>query len=393
MSLDIPALRAETPGCAEVLHFNNAGAALIADPVARAVDDHLALERRIGAYEAADRRAGDLAGFYDSLARLLNCAADEIAFVDSATRAWALAFQALALGPGDRILTGRAEYVSNWLAFLLAARRQGVVVDVVPDDAHGEIDVGALEAMIDGRVRLIALTHVPTSGGLVNPAAEVGAVARRHGIVYLLDACQSAGQLPLDVAALGCDLLSGTGRKYLRGPRGTGFLYVRRDLLDRLQPPAIDLASARWTGRDAFEWVPGARRFETWERFVAGQLGLKAAVDTALALGLDAIRARIDHLAETLRGRLAALPGVTVHDQGRVRSGLVTFSRAGETALAVRDRLRAAGINVSVSAAAYARLDLGDRGLDDVVRASVHVYNTEAEIDRFCTVLMADKKG
>jgi selenocysteine lyase/cysteine desulfurase len=253
----------------------------VLDPVL----EHLRREAEIGGYEAAHAAQERLEAVYGSIARLVNCDPGELAIVDSATRAWDTVFYGLRLAPGDRILTSAVEYASNYLAFLHAGMR----IDVVPSDAHGQLDVDALERMLDERVRLIAVTHVPTNGGLVNPAAAIGRLARAHGIPFLLDACQSVGQLPVDVQAIGCDFLSATGRKFLRGPRGTGFLYVRRERLDEIDPPSIDLHAARWTARDEYELRPDARRFEGWESNVAAKLGLGAAADYANAWGIDAI--------------------------------------------------------------------------------------------------------
>lgn len=387
-SIDISRVRAETPAVAKLIHFNNAGAALAPEPVMRALLEHLALEQTIGGYEAARQAQPQLDDFYAAFAELLNAERIEIAFIENATRAWDMAFYAIPFKRGDRILTAEAEYVSNYIGFLQMQQRAGVTITVVPSNAHGEIDLEALEKELRaGGVRLVAITHVPTQGGLVNPAAEVGRLAKAYGALYLLDACQSVGQMPVDVEAIGCDMLSGTGRKFLRGPRGTGFLYVRTAVLDQLEPPFLDLLAAEVLPQGGYRMLADARRFENWESYVAGRIALGRAARYAMELGLDAIEARVFALAEHMRKRLSADARITITDLGRRRSGIVTFTKADEPPATMMQRLAAANINVSVSMARYATLDLGKRGLDAVLRASVHYYNTEEEIARFAEVL------
>lgn len=387
--IDVERARRETPGCEHTVYFNNAGAALMPQPVIDALTEHIRLESMIGGYEAEDQQHDAIARTYDATARLINASRDEIAIVENATRAWDMAFYSIPFAPGDRILTAQAEYASNYIAFLQMAQRRGVIVEAVPNDEHGQISVEALRDMIDERVRLIAMTHVPTNGGLVNPAAEVGALARAAGVLYLLDACQSVGQLPIDVAAIGCDMLSATGRKYLRGPRGIGFLYVRRAVLDRLEPPFLDLHAATWVAPDRYEVRPDARRFENWESNVAAKIGLGVAVEYALGWGIDAIRERVAALADRLRQRLAEIPGVRVRDLGVVRSGAVTFTLDGHDPAAICAALAERGIRALPTRRSSTLLDMQARGIDAMVRASVHYYNTDDEIERCCAALAA----
>jgi selenocysteine lyase/cysteine desulfurase len=380
--IDLDRVRADTPGVVHVAHLNNAGSSLPPRQVLDAVVDHLRREAEIGGYEAARERRDRWEHTYDALARLDHASRDEIAVVENATRAWDMAFYAFRLGPGDRVLTGRAEYASNWIALRQVADRTGARIEVVPDDEHGQIDVAALESLLDADVRLVSLVHVPTQSGLVNPAAEVGRITRAAGVPLLLDACQSAGQLPLDVRAIGCDVLSGTGRKFLRGPRGTGFLWVRRELIEELEPPLLDMHAAEWLPDGSYRIRDDARRFENWETYYAGKVGLGVAVDYTLELGIEAIWSRIQELAGRLRAGLAELDGVTVLDRGEVLGATVTFDVAGADPVTVRDRLAARGVNVSVMEAASAQLDFGPRGIASAVRASVHYYNDDGDLDR-----------
>lgn len=388
-NLDVERMRADTPGCAgKMTHLNNAGASLKPRAVIDAVINHLAREEEIGGYEAAAEAEADVRGAYEAVARLINAQPSEIAFVDSATRGWHIAFLALDLKPGDEVLTSQAEYNSHMISFRHAEKRLGTRTILVPDAADGSIDCGALERLITDRTRLVSLSHVPTNDGIVQPADEVGRIARAYDIPYLLDACQSAGQMPLDVGALGCTMLTATGRKYLRGPRGTGFLWVDRRWQHRLQPHTLDIRSARWTDVDRFEIVEDAGRYELWEGNVAAQIGLGMAADYALRQSVDLTWVRIVGLAAKLRSLLAAVPGFAVHDRGSVKSGIVTFSCRNRDAADITAWLRREhSINTSVSAVQLTRTDLLAKGVAHLVRASVHAFNTEEEIERLVSAL------
>ncbi|WP_433701727.1 aminotransferase class V-fold PLP-dependent enzyme [Nocardiopsis sp. CA-288880] len=380
MGIDVGAVRADTPAVAELVHLNNAGSSLPPAPVVEAVVGHLRLEARVGGYEAAERAEGLVEGFYTAVARMLGARPEEVAFVESATRAWEAGFGAVRLQAGDRVLTTTSEYPSNALGLVKAARERGVRVEVVADGPEGVVDLGALERELGrGGVRLVALNHMPTHNGLVNPVQEVGALCRAAGAVFLLDACQSVGQWDLDVERLGCDLLTGTGRKFLRGPRGTGFLYARAGA-DLVEPAVVDVSSAHWVGEGEYRVRADARRFESFERSVAGQIGLGVAVDYAVALGLERVRERVGALAEYARERLGQVAGVRVLDRGPVRSGIVTFAVRGVPAEHVRAHLVGAGVNVSV-ARVWNQVWEPREGVDEAVRASVHYFNTEEEVE------------
>lgn len=381
MEFSLEAVRTATPGVDNVIHVNNAGAALPPSVVTDTVVDYLRREEAIGGYETADERHDQLEAVYDSLGALVGAPREHMAVIENATRAWDMAIYGYPFERGDRVVTCRAEYSSNVLAFLQLERRFGIEMVLIDDDEYGQIDLAHLDAELTRGAAMVAMTHIPTSGGLINPAEEVGALCGEHGVFYVLDACQSAGQVPLDVGTIGCDVLSGTGRKYLRGPRGTGFLYVSERALDVLEPPFIDLHAADWTRVDDYEWRPDARRFENWETYYAGKAGLGAAVDYALGVGIETTAVRIADLAARLRNGLESLNRVAVHDKGARRGGIVTFTVDGVDATSVHAQLLARRINTSTSGPDRARLDLEPRGLPTVIRASTHYYNSEDEID------------
>ncbi|MFJ4626539.1 aminotransferase class V-fold PLP-dependent enzyme [Streptomyces sp. NPDC088847] len=380
--MDIDALRQDTPGTTNRVHLNNAGAGLLSRRTLDAMTSHLELEAAIGGYEAADQERDRIDATHGHIARLVGGQAEEIALFDNSTHAWNAAFYSMTFKPGDRILTGRDEYGSSVLAYLQTARRHGAEIVVVPDDADGQLDTSALADLIDERTKLVGVTHIPTSGGLVNPAAEIGRITRAAGVPFLLDATQSVGQFPVDVAEIGCDMLTATGRKFLRGPRGTGFLWVRPEALEYLDPHVTEIEAATWDGKRGFHWHDGARRFETWEVSYSNVLGLSEAVQQALELGMDAIGRRTVALGADLRARLDALPGVTTYDLGRDRCAIVTMKVDAVPTADVAAALAKQGINVSTTVAEHSQLDTEKRGVHPLVRLSPHYYNTEAELDQ-----------
>lgn len=388
--MTIHGLRFDTPGCLHRNHLNNAGAALPPLPVTRAMQEHLDLEAQIGGYEAADAKAADIGGFYSAIARLIGAQPHNIAFAASATDAYARALSAIPWQPGDVVLTTENDYVSNQIAFLSLQQRCGVHLVRARDTEIGGVDVGDFERLAKlHRPKLAAVTHVPTNSGLVQPVETIGLICREQGIWYLLDACQSAGQIALDVERIGCDFLTATMRKFLRGPRGAGFLFASDRALEAgLQMLLPDMRSAHWTAPDTFMPEGDARRFEYWEMPPALLLGSRAAAEYALAVGMDWIEARTSHLASLTRSLLAELPGVQVLDRGAELSGIVTAHAENWAAQAVLEKLWAQKINCRVSPLLVARIDFPRKGVEWALRISPHYYNTEEEV-RACVEVLA----
>ncbi|MER7467501.1 aminotransferase class V-fold PLP-dependent enzyme [Streptomyces sp. NPDC097981] len=382
--LDIAALRADTPGCESVIHFNNAGCGLMARPVLQVMLDHLNLEAAIGGYEASAARAAEVADFYAAIAELVNTHPENIAFAGSATHAYSKALSAIDFRPGDVILTTRNDFISNQIAFLSLRARHAVEIVHAPDHPDGSgVDVEAMAALMRARrPRLVAATHVPTNSGLVQPVAEIGRHCRELDLLYLVDACQSVGQYEIDVEEIGCDLLTATCRKFLRGPRGSGFLYVSERVLNAgFEPLFIDMYGARWTGPDTYRPVETAARFEEWEFPYATVLGCAAAVRYALEVGVAPVARRTPALAERLRGQLAAVPGVRLLDGGAAPAALVTFAIEGWDARPFKEAMDARGINSALSLREFAQFDFTDKDVEWCLRLSPHYYNTEDEVD------------
>ncbi|MFD7546302.1 aminotransferase class V-fold PLP-dependent enzyme [Streptomyces sp. NPDC059816] len=383
LQLDVTALRAETPGCRQVIHFNNAGCGLLATPVLEAMVDHLNLEAQMGGYEASATRAAEVRGFYRETAALINTTPDNIAFAGSATHAYANALSSIPFEADDVILTTRDDFVSNQIAFLSLRKRFGVRIVHAPDAPEGGVDVAAMAALMrTHRPRLVSATHVPTNSGLISPVAEIGRHCRELDLLYLVDACQSVGQLVIDVEEIGCDFLTATCRKFLRGPRGSGFLYVSdRVLRAGHEPLFIDMHGARWTAPGDYEPVRTAARFEEWEFPYATVLGSAAATRYAREVGIEAVEQRAPALAARLRARLEPLPGVRLLDRGPRLAALVTFGVAGWQPAPFKAAMDTRGINSALSYREFAQFDFGTKGIEWCLRLSPHYYNTEEEVD------------
>ncbi|MDQ7903660.1 aminotransferase class V-fold PLP-dependent enzyme [Phytohabitans sp. ZYX-F-186] len=393
-AVDVARERARTVGVRHAHHLNSAGAALPTVAVVDEVVAHLRREENEGGYEAASAVSGRIEEVYAGAARVVGAAAEEIALADSATSGLRVIVDALRVDRSTRLLVSRSTYVSHALHLLSLAQDTGAELVVVPSGADGAVDLERLERLLTGGPRdVVCVAHVPTSSGLVEPVRDIGALTRRSGAIYLLDATQSVGHLRVDVDEIGCDALVTTGRKFLRAPRGTGFAYIRGTLLDGLAPVAPDVRGAVWTGSREWSLSPTARRFETWESSVAGRLGLGVALRELLARGVDATAAYLRGTATLLRRGLAAVDGVTVQDPPSCASGIVTFTVDALGAEAVSQRLAARGVRTVAVPASHGQWDLGARGVPAVVRASVHVYNDDTDADALLDAVAEIARG
>ena len=375
--------RAETPGCAKCNHLNNAGAALMPQPVLEAVLGHLQREADFGGYESADAAAGPIHQAYENVARLIGAQARNIAVVENATVAFSQALAAFDFSPIDAIVTTRNDYISNQLMYLSLARRFGIKIYRARDLPGGGVDPESVRELIaKPEVRLVAVTWVPTNSGLIQPVEAVGEICEAAGIPYLVDACQAVGHIPIDIARLHCDFLSATARKFMRGPRGIGFLYVSNRSLERgLYPLLVDMRGAKWVEADSFELVDDARRFENWEFAYALVLGMGEAARYAAAVGVEEGGRRARELAAYARARLSEVRGLRVLDRGSSLAAIVTVEVKGHPAAEVVANLRQRGINTSASHRDYAVIDMDEKRAVSALRISPHYYNTQSEVD------------
>jgi len=374
--------RAETPGTAHRTHLNNAGAALMPSPVISAMTNHIALESEIGGYEAADAQESAIADAYHEIASLINATSRNIGIVANATAGFIQAMSSFDFRRGDVIVTTRSDYTSYQIQFLALSQRLGVEVLHAEDLPEGGVDPESVRALAaNPKCRLVHVSWVPTHSGLVQDVEAVGVVCEALGVPYLVDACQAVGQIPIDVRSLRCDYLAVTARKFLRGPRGIGFLYASDRALARGDHPLfVDMRGATWIDPSRYELADSAIRFEDWEFAYALVLGLAEATKYARSIGVTVAQQRAWALAESLRSQLSSIDGVRVLDRGSVRSAIVTADIPGWYAPDLVSALRERRINSAATLRWYGLLDLTPRNITSAIRLSPHYYNTEDEI-------------
>lgn len=376
--------RGDTPGCGHRAHLNNAGAALMPKPVIDAVNKHFDLEARIGGYEAADEMKGEISSAYRSVAALINTKPANIAMVENATVATSQALSAFNFQRGDLILTTNVDYSSNQIMLLSLAKRFGIDIKRAEDLTSGGVDPESVRKLIrNKRPKLVLMSWIPTNSGLVQDAETVGEICREHDVPFVLDACQAVGQIPVDVENLNCDFLAATARKFLRGPRGIGFLYVSdRMLKEGMEPLFPDTHGAAWSEPDLYTLEPDARRFENWEFSYGLILGMGAAAEYAAEVGLDTAAKRSSELAEYVRSNLDDLPGARILDRGKTLCAIVSVAFDHHDPEILVKRLREEGVNTSSASRTAGVIDMRSKGVESILRISPHYFNTKDEVNQ-----------
>lgn len=388
-SLELEKMREMTPGAEKRLHLDNCGASLMPEPVINAIRSHLDEEVRMGGYVAQEQQSSAIERVYNSLSRLVGGSEQDFAITGSAVDAWTKAFYSVPMVAGDNIITAYNEYCSNYVAYLHRAQQRGIEVRVAYPGSDGQLDLAQLESLVDDRTKLISVTHVPSSSGQILPVEEIGKIAKTKDKLYLVDICQSVGQLPVNVETIGCDMATGTARKFLRGPRGMGFLYMNEKARGRIEPVVATNKSAAWVGDQEIEFRTDTALFEAWERNIGNQLAFGAAVDYLLELGLERATSEIQSRAAYLRSGLSNINKVIPTCQPDATAAIITFNKEGYDAADVKAKFHAEGVGVQVSTIEHTRLDLGARGINTTIRVSPHYYNSKDELDRFLNMIEA----
>jgi len=386
---DLNKVRKDTPHCQDRIFLNSAGSSLMPNQVLERMKSYLDEEVKYGGYKLYDIYEGEINEFYLETAKLLNCQPHNIAYAFNATDAFAQALYSIPFEKGDVIITSDDDYFSNHIQFDSLYRRFGVQTIRVNNLENGELDLVHMERLIrEHNPRLVSITHVPTNTGKVQDVESVGTLCESYDILYIVDACQSAGQMPLDIEKIKCDFLNVTGRKFLRGPRGTGFLFISDRVLKMgLTPLRLDGWSANWVAPNQFDFHESARRYEVYEQSYSCTLGLKEAIRYANDIGLDKIYAYNQELLTRLRSNLAAHGDILFLDEGENLVNIFTFQKKGATKSEIEKALTENEVYFSSAFRGNALIDFDKKGVDWAIRISPHYFNTMEEIDKVSEII------
>ena len=387
--IDSYRIRQDTPPCRNILFLNSAGSSLMPRQVLNKMSEYQSLEGEVGGYAAAAMEQHAISGFYIACAELLNTKKENIAFVYNATDGYSKAVSSIPFNSGDYILLTDNDYISNHFLFISLSKRLSINIIRCNNLESGDLDLNDMELKIKKyKPKLVSVTHIPTNSGKIQPIEEVGVLCKKYDVWYIVDACQSVGQLPVDVQKIKCDFLSATGRKFLRGPRGTGLLYISDKALDfGLAPLLIDMEGAVWKDEDQFTVVQNAKRFELWESNYVNIIGLKEAILYAQSIGLRNIEQHNSLLVNELKYGLYLNKELILTENGSYSAGIVTFTSKKHSLDQTKSLLNQHKVSYSIGFRHFALIDFNKKDVDWVIRFSPHYFNTIDEINKVVEIL------
>ncbi len=389
--LDFPILSTRRSDGKPLVYLDNAATSLKPKQVIEAIveyyEKYTANVHR-GIYRLSQEATTLYENSREKIARFIDASPDEIVFVKNATEAINIVAYGLDWSPGDEVITTVMEHHSNLVPWQMLRDRCGVKLRFLDITNDGLLALDKLPELITERTRLIAIGHVSNVLGTINPIEEVARIARKNGILLLVDAAQSVPHMPIDVRRIGCDFLVFSGHKML-GPTGIGCLYVRRGVEDLIEPVLGGGEMIRRVSLERATWNDMPWRMEAGTPNVAGAIGLAAAVDYLLKLGMDNVKSHEDRLTEYALKRLNEFDDVSIYGpmDVRRRSGILSFNVDNvdphDVALLL-DELE----NIAVRSGVHCAEPLHARlGLPGTVRASFYIYNTMEEIDLLCDTI------
>ncbi|HBS12791.1 MAG TPA: aminotransferase [Flavobacteriaceae bacterium] len=389
MEIDINQIRKDITDYGEKIFLNSAGSSLMPKSVVQEINRYLLEEEKFGGYSVAELKTNEIADFYNQTAQLIGAEAHNIAFTHDATDAYIKALSSIHFKHNDIIITTDDDYASNHIQFISLQKRFGIKIVRIKNLENGELDMIDFQKLVDKHnPKLVAVTHVPTNSGLIQNIEAIGEICYNQKIIFLLDACQSVGQLSINVTKIKCDFLTATGRKFLRGPRGTGFLFISDRLLKNgFSPLMIDGGGAVWKAIDQFDILENAKRFETWEAPYALIMGFREAIRYANNIGLENIQSYNQKLMLRLRENLIGIQGVKLFDKGLKNCNILTFRKDGKSLAKIKEKLNSNNVFFSVSRKEWGVIDFNKKGIDWVIRLSPHYFNTIEEIDNVSKII------
>jgi cysteine desulfurase / selenocysteine lyase len=373
-------------------YLNNAGAGIMSTKTYEVIINYLKLEREIGAYHAAAKSKTLSDNFYINAAKLINAnSPSEIAYMDSASRGWNMIVYGTPLKKGDTILTLSSEFGTNLITLFNYAKLNDFKVCVIKCDINGSFLIEEIENKLKEGAKLIAISHAVAHGSIINPVEEIGKLAKKYGAYYIVDGCQTVGQIKVDVQSIQCDAYMTTGRKWLCGPRGTGFLYVKSS--SQMRTTQLDLASADLIFDDNLNLIRievrnDAKQFELWEKSFANLLGLSSAIEECLESKIEVISVKIQELSNKLRFAASSnenikLIGKTISLSGILGFYLDDYSKESY----VQNEFDKFDLRISTMSDWDCPMHFPKNGANKIFRLSPHFYTDNDTIEKACEII------